>query len=666
LLSGLSWGETAAASAIPEREANGGAVILQAIPPVPQRIVEGLNRFQNFRGAAFQGWDASGESIYVSTRFGAVPQLHRLDAPGGARRQLTFFDEPVGGVERRPGSNELTFAMDDGGSEFYQLFAFDPETMMHRRLTDGSSRNGVPSFSPDGRRMAFLSTRRNGRSNDVWLMEVDDPSSARLLVAAPDGTLWMPGAWSPDGRQLVILNYVSVCYSRILLLDVASGEMTPILGDPERTASYMGIDPTFTAAGDALFVATDEGGEFRRLYLHSLSDGSMRLITERLNWDVTDFVLTPDGRRAAFVANQAGLSHLYLLDCETFDYFAVKSLPSGLVGRMDFSPDGSRLALTLNSSRSPDDVYTLDLRDPALAGPESAHPEFVRWTFSEVGGLDLETFVEPELVHYESFDGLRVPAFVYRPSVPGPHPVVLLIHGGPESQFRPGFNSRIQTWVAKLGVAVIAPNVRGSTGYGRSYLSLDNGFGREDSVRDIGALLDWVEAQPDLDEDRVAAYGGSYGGYMVLASLVHHSHRLRAAVEIVGISNFVTFLENTQGYRRELRRAEYGDERDPDMRLHLDRISPNRHVDRITAPLFVAQGQNDPRVPVTESEQIVRGVRSAGHDVWYMNALDEGHGFRKKQNRDLFEQLVVLFFEEHLLADSPRGVPDPGALDSPR
>ena len=277
-----------------------------------------------------------------------------------------------------------------------------------------------------------------------------------------------------------------------------------------------------------------------------------------------------------------------------------------------------------------------------------------RWTTSEVGGLDITSFRSPNLITYPTFDEVdgkprMIPAWVYKPAGKGPFPVVVSIHGGPESQARPVFSSTYQMWMQKLGVAVVVPNVRGSNGYGKEYLALDNGFRREDSVRDIGALLDWIDGQPDLDSDRVAVFGGSYGGYMVLASAVHFSERLKAVVDIVGISSFVTFLENTQDYRRDLRRVEYGDERDPEMRAHLENISPVNNVDKIDVPIFVVQGENDPRVPVTESVQMVAALRARGNVVWYMNALNEGHGFRKKENRDIYQQATVMFLREHLI-----------------
>ncbi|HET9334565.1 MAG TPA: prolyl oligopeptidase family serine peptidase, partial [Gemmatimonadota bacterium] len=380
-----------------------------------------------------------------------------------------------------------------------------------------------------------------------------------------------------------------------------------------------------------------------------LDSGEFSPLSGDIDWDVEGFAIDSAKSRAAFVVNEDGISRLYLLDPVTGDRAPVPSIPTGLIGGMEFSPDGRRLGMTLNTATTPSDVFVLDLGSaPTAAG------ELTRWTFSEVGGLDTGSFVSPELVHYPTFDSLagaprEIPAFVYLPEGPGPHPVVVSIHGGPEAQYRPGFSSTLQLWVANLGVAVIAPNVRGSSGYGREYLQLDDGRLREDSVRDIGALLDWIVTRPDLDASRVAVYGGSYGGYMVLASLVHYGERIRAGVDYVGISDFVTFLENTEEYRRDLRRQEYGDEREPGMRAFFESISPVRRADEIESALFVVAGANDPRVPMSESEQIAREVRANGQRVWTMTAANEGHGFAKKPNADLLQELVFLFFDRHLV-----------------
>jgi len=626
---------------IATRAANNGNVVLVAIPEVPESIVEALNRFQSVRTATFADWSEDGRSIFIRTRFGNTTQLHHVEKPGGARRQITFFAEPVGGAQRRPGTSQLQFGMDVGGGEFYQLFLLYPESGEARRLTDGESRNSAATFSRDGRWLAFQSTRRNGRSNDVWLMEAEAPDTAKMIFESPDGTWWGPEDFDHRGKRLLIQNYVSVADSRIHLLELESGKSERIAGGDEPSTVNQVFE--FDATGEGFFLMTDRGSEFSRLAHMNLASGEVKVITDDIDWDVDNFVLSEDGARGAIEVNEDGISRLYLMDARTLEYRRIEQIPTGLISGLSFSPDGRRLALNINTAQTPNDVFTLELGvDPLSA------TELTRWTFSEVGGLNTDDFVVPELVHYPTFDNRQIPAFVYRPPTEGPHPVIVYIHGGPEGQSTPGFSSRTQLWIAQLGAAVIAPNVRGSTGYGKKYVKLDNGFLREDSVKDIGALLDWIETQPDLDEERVLVYGGSYGGYMVLATLMHYSDRVLGAVDIVGISNFVTFLENTQDYRRDLRRVEYGDERDPTMRAHLETISPNNNAERITAPLFVAQGANDPRVPITESEQIVEAVREAGYDVWYMKAVNEGHGFRKKENRDLYQQIVVMFFQEQL------------------
>lgn len=652
---------TCAAHAVEQRTVNDGHVILEDVPQIPQAIVDDLNRFQNVRSARFVAWTGEGDGVYVSTRFADVAQLHRVAMPGGARRQLTFFDEPIGNAVRRTGGNELVFAMDQGGSEFDQLYLFDPRTGESRLLTDGASRNGQALWDHQGQRLAWQSTRRDGRANDIWLMDPAAPEAARLVLESPDGTWWAPADFSRDGRLLLVQNYVSSTSSSVHLVDLESGEQR-VLAAGAQGREVRNYAVAIDGDAEGFYYLTDAGREFTALvYRRFEEDAVAEIITEDIDWDVSGVVFSEDARRAAFTVNEGGLTAIYLMDPSTRRYRRVDGIPTGVAGGLAFSPDGTQLAITLNTAKTPSDTFTLDVGPGPLD-----HGRLKRWTFSEVGGLDTDSFIEPELVQYPTFDEVdgeprMIPAFVYTPSGPGPHPVVVSIHGGPESQFRPYFSSRYQMWLAKLGVAVVAPNVRGSSGYGKTYVALDNGFNREMSVQDIGALLDWIATRPALDEDRVALFGGSYGGYMVLAGAAHYSDRLKAAVDIVGISNFVTFLENTEDYRRDLRRAEYGDERDPQMREFLERISPNNNVDDISIPMFVAQGENDPRVPVTESEQIVAALREQNVPVWYMNALNEGHGFRKKPNRDLFSQITVLFFQRYLLGDGVGATPSADA-----
>ncbi len=633
---------------VERRVANNGNLVMEDVPEIPADIVDSLNRYQNVRSGTFRAWTGDGKGLFVTTRFADTEQLHRVDMPGGARRQLTFFSEPISGIDRRPGGSTLLFTRDAGGSEFSQIFTLDPATGAAVMLTDGESRNGATEWDRKGRRFAYQSTARNGASNDIWLMDPSEPGDAEVILESPDGTWWAPVEFSESGSRMLALNYVSVTDSRVHLVDLDSGANTLMAGGDD--APSVNYPVAFDDASDGFWLTTNQGNEFEQLAWQSLEPGaSPEIITRDIAWDVDEVEISHDRRRLVFIVNVNGRSAVYLMNPRNREYRRVGNIPTGVVLNVEFSPDDTRIAMTINTASSPSDTYVLHLADDPLG-----HGRLVRWTDSEVGGLDTSAFRQPELIDFPTFDEVgderrRIPAWVYRPAGDGPFPVVVSIHGGPEGQARPYFSSTYQMWLARLGVAVVVPNVRGSAGYGKTYVGLDNGYQREDSVRDIGALLDWITTQPDLDAERVAVFGGSYGGYMVLASAVHFSDRLRAAVDIVGISNFVTFLENTQDYRRDLRRVEYGDERDPEMRAHLERISPLNNVDQIEVPLFVVQGENDPRVPVTEAIQMVEALRKNGNTVWYMNALNEGHGYRKKENRDIYQQATVLFLEQHLL-----------------
>jgi dipeptidyl aminopeptidase/acylaminoacyl peptidase len=647
-----------AADGVLRSEANSGNLLMEDVPPIPQQIVDDLNRYQNVRSATVLDWAGEGQGkdegtpggIYIATRFANVDQLHLVKTPGAARRQLTYYDDPIGEVARQPGGSSVVFTRDIGGSEFSQLFLLDPKGGEALMLTDGKSRNGVVLWDRRGEKLAYQSTRRNGASNDLWLMDPSDPDAAKMILESPDGMWWGAVDFSRSGSRLLIQNYVSVADSRTHLLDIDTGNLELLAGGDERISANLPLG--FDAEEGGFWLITDRDGEFQQLAWQSLSPGSRpEIVTGKIAWSVDGAALSHDRARLAFVVNEGGLSRLYLMDTRSRQYRAVPGIPTGIASGLVFSPDDRQLAMTLSTPQTPSDAFVLKLGNDPLE-----HGALLRWTESEVGGLDTESFATPELVHYPTFDRVdgkprQIPAWVYRPRSKRPAPVVISIHGGPEGQARPYFSYMYQMWLDRLGVAVVVPNVRGSAGYGKSYLALDNGMQREDSVRDIGALLDWIAADPGLDESRVAVYGGSYGGYMVLASAAHYSDRLRAAVDIVGISNFVTFLENTQDYRRDLRRAEYGDERRPEMRAYLEKVSPLNNVADIKVPMLVVQGQNDPRVPVTESEQMVNALRQQGRPVWYMNALNEGHGYKSKQNRDIYQQAVVLFFERHLVGD---------------
>lgn len=611
-----------------------GTLTLENVPETPLELREGLRRYQNARSAFFDDWLDDG-SMLISTRFGQTSQLHRVTAPGADRHQLTFFDEPIGAVTAVPRSRtSFVFGKDTGGDEYHQFYLAGL-TGPEKAFTTAGTRNQSLTFSRDGRRVAWAEVGKGDGNYTLRIADFDaatGPKPGGESIKLTGAT--SPVAFSPDGRALLLQHYISAAESKLYLWEpgVPLQEINPTTAP----VAYQG--GAFTADGQSIVVISNQDYEFLRLVEINLQSNRIAPITAGdLTWDVETFALSDDGKLLAYGINEGGRSRVVVRELRGRKTLRQPTLPVGVLTALKFSPDGKSLAIGLNTATAPADIWSWDLH----------RAELTRWTTSESGGLDPAALVEPAVVKFRSFDGLEVPAWVYRPGASkGRAPVIIDIHGGPESQARPGFNSRIQYWAAELGAAVIVPNVRGSDGYGKTYLALDNAEKRQDSVRDIGALLDWIATQPDLDKDRVVVYGGSYGGFMVLATLAAYNDRLAGAIDIVGISNFTTFLTNTEGYRRDLRRAEYGDERTPKMKAVFDRISPLNLAGKMTKPLFVIQGRNDPRVPWTEAEQIVARVRANGGDVWYMIAADEGHGFKKKQNIDAQREAETLFLRK--------------------
>jgi len=636
----LSFFVLAVQAATPERIER-GALVTEGIPDIPPALATRLAQYQNARSAGLADWLRNGDGLLVTTRFGETTQLHRVAGPGAARQQLTFFEEPVYEATVSPAAdvNGFVFLKDSGGSEFYQIHFFDLETGRTTLLTDGESRNGDLLWTNRGKRFAFHSTRRNGQDFDLYIGDIDSPGQVEMVLSR--GGAWYVHDFSPDDASLIVEQYFSRNESRLHVLDLATGDLSPVFQSESAVAVGIAL---FAKDGRGIYYTSDEDSEFFGLRYRDLASGQTRTLTGDIPWDVESLALSDDGEALAFTVNEDGVSRLYAIDLEDGGMGGFPGLPAGRVDALRFEPNSQRLGMVLNTARSPGDVFTVDLRDSTL----------LRWTYSETGGLDSAAFAQSELVRFPTFDKIdgerrAISAFEYRPEGEGPFPVVIMIHGGPESQARPVFSAITQFLVREMDVAVIRPNVRGSTGYGKSFIKLDDGRLREDAVEDIGALLDWIEFRPELDAERVAVYGASYGGYMTLASLARYGDRLQAGVDVVGISNFVTFLENTEDYRRDMRRAEYGDEREPDMRKFLEQISPSNHATRIKRPLFIAQGLNDPRVPVSESEQMVAAIRGNGGVVWYMLANNEGHGFGRKSNRDAFFASFVLFLDRYLI-----------------
>jgi dipeptidyl aminopeptidase/acylaminoacyl peptidase len=624
---------SAQAAQVPEN------LVADGIPAISPELRAEVGRYLEFRGAAFQGWHPQRREMLISTRFADTAQLHLVKMPGGDRRQITFGTEPVSLGTFQPESGTcLVYAQDTGGGEFYQLYRLDPADGRVTLLSDGKSRNTGVNWSHDGKLLAYTSTRRNGRDNDVRVMDPLNPASDHEVLQVSGGG-WGVAGWSHDRAKLLLSESISANESYLHLLDLATGKTTLLTARGGEKIAWNG--GAFAPDDASFFTVTDKGSEFGRLVRFDLATRAERVFTKDIPWDIADFELSPDGRQIACVANEAGVSVLRILNADSGAVIAQPKIPVGVVGSVKWRGN-TELGFSLNSARSPMDAWSFELAMGALT----------RWTESETGGLDPAQFSEPELVQISSFDGVKLSGFLYRPDAKkfaGPRPCMVVIHGGPEGQSLPTFQGRSNFYLNELGVALFYPNVRGSEGYGKTFLALDNGMAREDSVRDIGSFLDALAKDSALDRTRFAVIGGSYGGYMALACMTHFSDRLRCGIDIVGISNFLSFLKNTQDYRRDLRRVEYGDEREPAMAEFLGKIAPLNNVEKITRPLLVVQGKNDPRVPVTEAEQMVKALRAQGGTCWYLLANDEGHGFAKKKNADFQFLTQILFLREHLL-----------------
>ncbi|MEO1231132.1 MAG: alpha/beta fold hydrolase [Myxococcota bacterium] len=606
-----------------------GNLVFEGVPETPPELRENLRRYQNVRPAAFEGWSKAG--VLISTRFGETAQVHEVDKPGGARDQLTFFDEPVAWVSVSPRGDRFAFGQDAGGNEQWQGFLFELRTHDVVRYTVEGTRNGAPVWSEDGTTIAWEQATASDPNRKILSAVIGSPVETRKVAYEGKGATY-PLSFSPSKKKLLLGRYLSITRSERILLDVGTGETVRVnVGGPVAWGGGVMLD-------DRRFVAiSDKGSDFRRLVRVDAVSGRVRVLDPDTKWDVEVFAVSPNRRTVAYAINAGGASQIYSLDIRSGRARTGPDIGMSVVRKMAFSPDGRQVGFGFTGSSHPGDAWSFATRSP----------EVQRWTEGEVGGLDREGFAEPKIVSVQS-GTVSVPAFVYMPSGDGPHPVIMDIHGGPEGQERPTFNATIQHWVNELGVAVVAPNVRGSSGYGKAYVKMDNGLHRMKSVEDIGMYLDWIAREEQLDADRVVLYGGSYGGFMVLAAMEKYAERIAGGVDIVGISDFKSFLTNTKGYRRDLRRAEYGDERDPAVAKFFEEISPLGNADKITKPLFVVQGENDPRVPATEAEQIVDAVRGKGGVAWYMLARDEGHGFRKKSNRAALREAVTIFLGEVL------------------
>jgi dipeptidyl aminopeptidase/acylaminoacyl peptidase len=620
------------------------SLVVEGVPKIPAALGDAAGRYASYRAAGLADWHPTKREMLIATRFGDTAQLHLVNMPGGARQQLTFFVDAVGGGRFHPnGGDYIVFSKDIGGGEWYQLYRYDMTSGEVTLLTDGKSRNLMGPWSSSGDQIAYMSTRRTGKDTDLWVMNPADPKSDRLLTKLEGGG-WEPEDWSPDDSKILLKEEISINEAYLWLVDTRTGEKTALMpGGTNRGDKVAYGQAKFSKDGKGIYLTTDAGSEYMNLaYMEVNRPEAKYIITgTAAKWDVEQFDLSHDGRLIALMKNEDGVSAIQIRTTANNLEIVIPKLPTGVVGSLKWHRNGHELGFSLNNARGPGDCYSLDVATGILQ----------RWSKSETA-VKTDVFPEAELVKWKSFDGKEISGFLYKPPAAkfrGKRPVLVLIHGGPEGQSQPTFLGRSNYYLNELGIALIYPNVRGSTGYGKTFSLLDNGFKRDDTYKDINALFDWIGARPDLDADRICVTGGSYGGHMTLAVSTFYSDRIRCSVDIVGMSNLVTFLEHTEAHRRDLRRVEYGDERDPKMREYLEKIAPMNNIEKIKKPMFVIAGKNDPRVPVSESQQIADALKKQGTPVWLLIAKDEGHGYRKKPNQDFQFYATVEFLQEYLL-----------------
>ena len=615
-------------------------IVAEGVPPLPPTLAAELAPYLGLGGASFRGWHSTRRAALVTTRIGDASHLHLMDAPLAKRAALTGGVEPVKGGLMQPGGTRLLYSSDVGGDENHQLFLKDTADLKAppRRLTDGKSRNIEACWSRDGQRIAFSTNRRNGKDSDIVIKEIQAPYAERVVHTGTSAG-WGPLEWSPDGKLLLLRQSMSLAESRLWTMDVATAQKTQIT--PKAGRTYF-TQASFGEGGRAVYALANLDSDFLTPTRIDVATAELRRLAGGPAWDGEELVVSGDGTRLAVTFNVEGFSELRCWDLATGQLLPAPKLKAGVLSNLQFRPGSHEVGFSLNSEDSPSDAWSADLDSAAVT----------RWT-SRTSKPKLEIpSPEPVISRTLSFDGVSIPSLIYHPDprkFPGKRPVLMIFHGGPEGQSRPGFRGSSHFYLNELGVALVYPNVRGSTGYGRKYLALDDGVKREGAIRDIGAVLDWIVQSDRLDATRVASYGGSYGGFMSLACLVNYPERFRCGVDNVGIANFATFLRDTSDYRRNARRMEYGDERKPEIKAFLDRISPANHAERIRAPLLIVQGKNDPRVPFTEAEQMRDAVKGQGGTVWYVLAKDEGHGFAKKVNADYQFATTILFLRTHLL-----------------
>ena len=630
----LAGGGLAAQDAVIPVPAN---ITTEGVPPIPASIAKRLAPYGEFRRAQLLSWHATRRQMLVSTTTAKVPQVHAVERPGSAPKPLTAIENGVSGTASySPAGGEwFIYRKDTGAAETHQLWRHDGNTEPVL-LTDGASRNGVPVWSAKSGRIAFDSNRRNGKDRDLYIVDPKDPATSRMLMEVSGS--WYVAGWSPDDSTIIAVEMLPGNDTALWLVDVASGKRRPLTND---TVPSIWSSAHYAPDGRTIYAVSNRGSELARLW--RWSDSTWTPLTPAGD-SVESAAVSPDGKTIAVVFDRDSSSRLELLNTRTLQPRLRPPLPAGEITTLQWHPSGAEVGFTFASVRMQGDVFSLDAKSGIVT----------RWTTSPVGGIDPSTLPEPEIVRWKTFDGRMISGVLYRPPAKftGPRPVIINIHGGPnDARERPRFQGRSAYFLNELGIAIVYPNVRGSFGFGRTFERLDDGMRREDAVKDVGALIDWIAVQPAFDRTRVMVTGASYGGYMTYAVAAKYSERIRAAFAAAAISNFVTYLEHTEPGRQQDRRAEYGDERDAGMRAFLTDASPVSSAARIKTPLMIAHGRQDARVPIAQAKSMYQAVKAHGVPVWLVIYDDAGHenfpGTRA--NADFNFYTWILFVKKYLL-----------------
>jgi len=610
-----------------------------ALPKVPASLAREVGPYTRMSAYGLAGWHPSKRELWAKAITPSSAAISGVAEAGNSPQPHTLIPSNVYDVYYSPQETSLVYVKDTDGNEVFQLYSFDPSRNRSTLISDGKSRNTEPVWSNKGDRVIYSSNRRNRTDIDLYVVSPSDPTTTRLLAEADGGGYLKVFDWSPDDRQAVFYNWLSTNESYLYAVDVASGKKT-LLTPKDGTEKVSYDFAQFSGDGKGIYLTTDRDSEFLRLAYMDLATRKVTYLSDNIKWNIELFSISPDRKTLVFASNEDGVSRLHFLDTSTNKSRDLSWPAMGVISNLRWHNNSTDLAFVFSSARSVWDIYSVDARTNKVT----------RWLRGSSNGIDVDKFAEPELIHWKSFDNREISGLLYRPPAKftGKRPVIIDIHGGPDNQARPDFNGPDNFFVTELGIAKIYPNVRGSTGYGKSFLRLDDGYKREDAVRDIGALLDWIKAQPNLDADRVMITGGSYGGYVALSVAANYSDRIRAAQSLSGPSNIATFLEHTEDWLRDRWREEYGDERDPKMRAYQDRIAPLTNAQNIKKPLMIVQGENDARVRTSEANQIVSAVKKTGTPVWYLLAKNEGHDFTQS-TLDLQLYETVMFVNQFLL-----------------